>query len=201
MAIVIGASAGGFAALTELFSVFPADFNLPILVVEHLHHEDNGRFSYHLGEITPIPVIEPCDKEQIKSGCIYVAPANYHMLAESDGTIALSIDPKVGWSRPSIDVLFESAAHLWKNKLIAVILTGANADGAKGMKMVKEFGGTMVAQDPTTAESPSMPQYAINMAGITNVLSLQEIGEFLCECSDVAPRIQKTKPVVEGREQ
>lgn len=154
---------------------------MPILIVQHLHSSDAGGYAQHLGRVCPIPVIEPCDKERIEPNHVYVAPANYHMAIEQAGSIALSVDEKINWSRPSIDVLFESAARVWGRGLIAIILSGANFDGAKGMKVVKEFGGFMIAQDPKTAEHPVMPKSAIDAAGITTILSPVAIGRQLLE--------------------
>lgn len=196
-AVAIGASAGGFEAMSEIFSVLRPDFKLPILIVQHLHSTDNGGYAQHLGRVSPLPVIEPCDKERIEPGRVYVAPANYHMAVERDGSIALSVDEKVNWSRPSIDVLFESAARVWSCGLIAIILSGANFDGAKGMLAVNEFGGTAVAQDPATADHPVMPKNAIETAGITKVLTPRQIGEFLLECNGLGSLIvDGTEPLV-----
>ena len=178
-AVVMGASAGGFEAMTEIFSILPSGFRLPILIVQHLHNTDNGRFAEHLSRISSLPVIEPCDKELVKEGCIYTAPANYHMSVERNFSISLSVDEKVNWSRPSIDVLFESAARAWGRRLIAVILSGANFDGSKGMLTIKEFGGFLIAQDPETAEQSAMPKSAIKLAGTETVLSPSEIGKYL----------------------
>lgn len=179
--VVIGCSAGGFMALTGILSAILPDFALPVLVVQHLHPDDNGSFARHLAGTAGLPVIEACDKEQIQPGHIYTAPANYHMLLEQDGTIALTLDEKVNWSRPSIDVLFESAACALGPRLIAVILSGANTDGAAGVCAIKAAGGLVLAQDPATAEFPVMPQAAIGTGAVDEVLPLQEIGQRLAE--------------------
>ena len=175
----MGASAGGFDAISSVLSALPSDFALSVLVVQHLHPSDDGSFAQHLARITPLRVVEPCDKERIDRGCVYAAPANYHMLVERNGTIALSVDEKVNWSRPSIDALFESAAWAWGEATVAVILSGASTDGAKGMCAVKKAGGLNVAQDPASAEYPLMPKAAIDAAGIETVLAPREIGELL----------------------
>ncbi len=181
-AIVIGGSAGGFEALTAILSELPGDFLLPVLVVQHLHPCDDGSFARHLARATRLPVIEPCDKEPIERGRLYAAPANYHMLVERDGsTIALSIDERVNWSRPSIDVLFESGAGAWGEGVIAILLSGANADGAKGMGEVKKAGGMTIAQDPASAQNPVMPQAAIDAGVVDEVLGLEQIGQRLVE--------------------
>jgi len=150
-------------------------------VVQHLHPSDGGSFARHVARLTRLPVTEPCDKEEIKSGRVYVAPANYHMLFEQNGSIALSIDERVNWSRPSIDVLFESAAHAWGDGVIAVILSGANDDGTNGMRLVREAGGRTIAQDPGSAQAKFMPQAAIDAGVVDEVLGPEQIGQRLVE--------------------
>lgn len=172
----MGGSAGGFKAFSAILSALPLDFSLPVLVVQHLFPGDDGLFVRHLASAVKLPVIEPCDKQWIKRGHVYVAPANYHMLVEQNGTIALSVDDKVNWSRPSINVLFESAALAFGERVIAVLLSGANADGANGMRKIKEAGGFTIVQDPATAEYPVMPQAAIDSGAGDEVLSVEEIG-------------------------
>lgn len=179
--VVIGCSAGGFMALTGILSTILPDFALPVLVVQHLHPDDNGSFARHLAATAGLPVIDAYDKVQIRPGHIYTAPANYHMLLEQDGTIALSLDEKVNWSRPSIDVLFESAARAVGAGLIAIILSGANADGAAGVRAIKAAGGLVLAQDPGTAEFPVMPEAAIATGAVDEVLPIREIRQRLAE--------------------
>lgn len=178
-AVVMGGSAGGFEALAVILSALPSDFDLPVFVVQHLHPSDEGSFCRHLALTTRVKVVEPCDKEPIEPGRVYVAPANYHMLVEQNGTIALSVSEKVNWSRPSIDVLFESAARAFGKSVIAVILSGANADGTKGMLGIKEAGGLTIVQDPASADIPVMPQSAIASGGVDEVLGLKAIGQRL----------------------
>lgn len=178
-AIVIGSSAGGLNALLVLFLALPEDLPLPIIVVQHIHPTESGFLAHFYNSKTGLPVKEAIDKEKIQPGHIYFSPANYHLLIEHNETFALSIDPKVNYSRPSIDVLFESAAHVWTNKLIAIILTGANQDGARGMSLIREFGGITLAQDPKSAEYPYMPQAAIDQGGVKHILSLDQIGIFI----------------------
>ncbi|MBN2437458.1 MAG: chemotaxis protein CheB [Deltaproteobacteria bacterium] len=174
-------SAGGGEALTVILSVLPEGFALPVLVVQHLHPGDDGSIARHLARATRLPVVEPCDKEPIEPGRVYAAPANYHMLVERNSTIALPIDERVKWSRPSIDVLFESAVRVWEDGIIAVILSGANDDGTKGMRVVREAGGFTIAQDPSRAYTPFMPQAAIDAGIVDEVLGLEEIGQRLVE--------------------
>jgi two-component system chemotaxis response regulator CheB len=180
-AVVIGGSAGCFEALREILSALPREFTLPVLVVQHLHPSDDGSFARHLVSAMQLQVVEPCDKEPIDRGRVYTAPANYHLLVERDGTIALSVDERVNWSRPSIDVLFESAARVWGAAVIAILLSGANTDGVEGMRAVRAAGGLTIAQDPAVAEYPVMPQAAIDAGAVDEVLRLEKIGKRLIE--------------------
>ncbi len=179
--VVMGGSAGGFKALTVILSALPTDFALPILLVQHLHPSDDGTFARQLKNHVRLPVIDPSDKERIEPGQVYVAPADYHILVERNRTIALSTEEKVHWSRPSIDVLFESAALALGKRIIAVILSGASNDGAAGIQAVKTAGGLTIAQDPATAEYPLMPRAAIDTGAVDEVLTLAEIGRRLVE--------------------
>lgn len=193
-AIVLGGSAGGMEALRTVLGVLPADFSIPILVVNHLHPSDGGLFVEHLGAGLALPVCEVFDKQRIEPAHVYVAPADYHLLVERDGTMALSTDAKVNWARPSVDVLFESAARVWTDALVCVVLSGANNDGAEGARLVKSLGGLAIAQDPATAEQPVMPRAAIDRAGIDIILGPADIGALLL-------RIARTDEFPRGPEQ
>ncbi|MDD2468128.1 MAG: chemotaxis protein CheB [Desulfobulbus sp.] len=180
-AVVIGGSAGGLKAFAAILAALPADYALPVLLVQHLHPSDDGAFARNLASTTHLSVIEAGDKQPIERGHVYVAPANYHMLMERNGTIALSLEERVHWSRPSIDVLFESAALVLKEKLIAVILSGASVDGAAGIQTIKAVGGLTLAQDPSTAEYPLMPQAAIDTGAVDEVLTIAQMSKRLVE--------------------
>lgn len=183
--VVIGGSAGGIEALESIFRQLPGDFAAPILIVEHLHPSEDGALARHLAHLTGLRVLEPNDKTLIAAGHVYTAPANYHLLVERPGSISLSVDDRVNGSRPSIDVLFESAAHAWGAALVTVILSGANADGAKGLKAVMVAGGHTIAQVPQEAASPQMPQAAINTGAVDEVLRADSIAQrlvTLCQC-------------------
>ncbi|MDP8209555.1 MAG: chemotaxis protein CheB [Candidatus Stygibacter australis] len=184
-AIVIGVSAGGMKALIKIFSFLPADFSLPILVTQHLAPSEDSYLANLLNKISQLSVKEAIDKEKIKPGIIYLAPPNYHLLVERKKTISLSIDEKVNYSRPSIDVLFESAANAWGDKLIGIILTGSNSDGTMGMKKIKESGGFTIAEEPSTAEFSVMPKSAIDIGVIDEVLPLEQIGELIIKLSNI----------------
>ena len=180
-AAVIGGSAGGMEALEAILSPLPADYPIPIIVVSHLHKSDAGGFAEHLASKVRIQVVEAVDKQPIEPPAIYTAPADYHLLVERGDTLALSVDRKINWARPSIDVLFESAATTYGERLIAVILSGANDDGALGMLTVKRNGGRCLAMAPESARSPFMPQAAIEIAKIDEVLPPEGILEILRE--------------------
>jgi len=181
LGIVIGGSAGGLEALTVIFSALPDRLKLPILVVQHLHPHDDGLFPQYLAGLTKIPVRECCDKEQLCPGRIYTAPANYHTLLERGNFISLSVDEPLNWSRPSIDILFDSVARCWGEGAVAVLLSGANEDGAAGLLAVKDRGGKTLVQDPQTAISPAMPAAAIARGGAGEIHSAESLGEYLRE--------------------
>jgi two-component system chemotaxis response regulator CheB len=178
--LVIGCSMGGMHALQIIFGALPKDFPVPIAVVQHRYRTSNEGLPAFLRRHTPLQVVDSTDKEWIKSGTVYLAPANYHLLVER-GELSLSVDEAVAYSRPSIDVLFESAADAYGSAVIGVVLTGANADGAKGAARIKNRGGFVIAQDPATAESPAMPQAAIDATRVDRILPLDRIGPFLVE--------------------
>ena len=178
--VVIGCSMGGMHALEVVLKSLPNDFTVPIAIVQHRYRSSNDTLPRFLSDHTTMKVVDAMDKQWIRPGEIYLAPANYHLLIER-GELSLSVDERVAHSRPSVDVLFESAAHAYAASVIAVILTGANSDGALGAKRVKERGGFVVVQDPETAEAPQMPQAAIAAAAVDRILPLDRIGPFLVE--------------------
>ena len=180
-AIAVGGSAGGMEALCAMLASLPADFPIPILVANHLHASDDGRFAAHLAKELPLPVSEARDKQPIEPPHVLLAPADYHLLVEDDKTLSLSVDPRVNWTRPSIDVLFESAARVWADALVCVVLSGSNDDGALGARFVISQGGLAIAQDPSTARFPVMPQAAIDLAEIDLVLPPADIGSLLLD--------------------
>jgi Chemotaxis response regulator containing a CheY-like receiver domain and a methylesterase domain len=183
-ALVIGTSFGGLEALKTIISALPADFKLPILVVLHIGDNNNDSFVQYLNGISKLSVKEAEEKDEIKKGHVYFAPPNYHMMVEDDETISFSADSKVHHSRPSIDVLFESAAWTYKNQLIGVILTGLNQDGAYGLKTIKDYGGTTLVENPENAVASIMPKAAISESDVDFVLELNEISNKLVELSE-----------------
>lgn len=176
--IVIGASKGGLAALKTLLAALPQDFPLPVAIVQHRAPETDSLLRDMLQESCLLPVVEVEDKGKILGGRVYLAPANYHLLVDN-GCFSLSTDAPVSYARPSVDVLFESAVDAFGASVLAVVLTGANRDGAMGTVAVKRHGGIVVVQDPATAEHPAMPEAAIAAAKLKYILPLEEIGPFI----------------------
>jgi two-component system chemotaxis response regulator CheB len=178
-AVAVGVSAGGLEALKRILSRLPKNFNRPLFIVYHIHKTSDDFLVRHLNETSRLRVKQAEDKETIKPAVVYLAPPDYHLLIEWDRTIALSTAERVNYSRPSIDVLFETAADVYGEKLIGIILTGANKDGSDGARKIKAAGGFVVVQDPETAEMDTMPRAAIAAAEPQLILSLEEIAEFL----------------------
>jgi two-component system chemotaxis response regulator CheB len=178
-AIVIGVSSGGLKALKIIFSALPSNFAVPVIVVQHIGPRSENSWIKLLNDSCIIPIKEADEKEKVGTRSIYVAPSNYHLMIEKDKTFSLTIDERVNFARPSIDVLFESAAEAYKEKLIGIILTGANNDGTKGVKRIKECGGIVIIQDPETAESSYMPASAIAAVQPDYIQALDQIGDLI----------------------
>jgi two-component system chemotaxis response regulator CheB len=177
--IVIGCSAGGVEALAELLPALPVTFRPSVFIVLHLPRERPSLLVEIFEKRCARPVREADDKEPIEPGTIYFAPPDYHMLVEKDGQIALSADEPVHFSRPSIDVLFESAADVYGERLLGIILTGGNEDGAAGLQAVHRAGGVTVVQQPDSAKVPLMVVSALQRGPADFVLSLPEIAQLL----------------------
>jgi two-component system, chemotaxis family, protein-glutamate methylesterase/glutaminase len=178
-AIVVGGSAGSFQGITRILSSLPSDFPLPVIMCLHrLKHVREG-FTEALSIKSVKPVIEPHDKESVKKGNFYLAPANYHLSVELGNTFALSTEEMVNNSRPSIDITLESAAYVFKDKLIGILLSGANKDGAMGMKKIKDRGGLTIIQEPAECMIDTMPAAAKSITEIDHTLKIDEIIDFL----------------------
>ncbi len=177
--IVVGVSQGGLEALGILLGALPLEFEKSIIIVQHRAADSDSYLSEHLNLISPLQVKEAQDKEPILPGVAYVAPADYHLLVEKQGTLSLSDDERVNYTRPAIDVLFESAADCYGARLMGVVLTGNNSDGARGLKIIKDLGGTTVIQDPEDAQVPSMPLAAQAITQIDHCLCLVDIAKLL----------------------
>lgn len=177
--IVIGASAGGIAALRRLLPRISPGIRASIVIVSHTGSTDMGNFCDVLSEQSALPVQEAWERVRPEPGMVYVAPSGYHLLFEPDGRFALSVDSKIGFSRPSIDVLFESAAETFGPMLAGIILTGANSDGAAGLARVRECGGLAIVQDPTEAEISTMPLAALERAGADHCIRLPAMADLI----------------------
>jgi two-component system, chemotaxis family, protein-glutamate methylesterase/glutaminase len=180
-AIVIGVSSGGLNAMKIMFSLLPADFSIPIVIVQHIGARSENIWIQLLNDKCNLEIKEADEKEEIEKGKIYIAPSNYHLLIEQDKTFSLTVDERVNYARPSIDVLFETAAEAYQERLIGVVLTGSNNDGSKGIKRIKECGGLTIVQQPDTAESSYMPESAIATIQPDYILPLEEIIKLLIE--------------------
>ena len=176
--VVVGTSLGGLSALKVFLSSLPKGFPLAIVIVQHLGKQTDNDLGTLLQQSSALPIEEPEDKDPIIQGHVYIAPPDYHLLVEY-GSFSLSIDEPVNFARPSIDVLFESAAESYREKAIGVILTGANSDGSHGVAAIKTRGGLVIVQDPVTAEAPAMPESASKATQIDRILPLSEISPFL----------------------
>ncbi len=179
-AIVIGASTGGLKVLETILSRLPNGYFIPIMIVQHRAKEADDYMCRHLEKFCTLTIKEAEDKEVIQPGYVYIAPGDYHLLVEMDKTLSLSMEPSVNYSRPSVDVLFETAAEAYREKLVGVVLTGANQDGSMGLKKIKDFNGLAVVQQPDTAEASRMPLEAIaTVESIDYILTVEEIAMFI----------------------
>ncbi len=179
-AVVIGCSAGGLNALKSLLSALHAGFPGVVLITFHIA-PGRSHMQELLSDHCRLPIHDAEDKLPATPGHVYLSCPDYHLLVEDDRTLSLNIDPKVCNVRPSIDLLFESAAAVYRQRLVGVILTGANQDGAQGLKRVRRMGGHAIVQDPVDAEVSTMPQAAIETAGADDILPLDQIGGRLNE--------------------
>ena len=184
-AVVIGTSAGGLYALSGILEQLPLGYQVPVMVVQHRSKDQRDLLEEVMQSKCKIKIKQADEKESIQSGFVYIAPPDYHLLIENDKTFSLSSDEQVRFSRPSIDVLFETAAIVFKDTLIAIILTGANNDGSAGIVAVKKYGGLTIAQDPAEAQFPFMPKAAIETKGVDYIWTLSEIQNFLLQTGSV----------------
>lgn len=177
--VVIGGSAGSNEVLNEIYNMLNEEFSLPMIICQHVHPNSNtssrGLFAFG----TTFQIKEAEDKEKILSRFTYLAPPNYHLLVERDYSLALNIDNPECFSRPSINVLFETAAKAFGKNLIGVLLSGSNDDGARGLKSIKNYCGITIVQDPATAVYAEMPERAIRFFKPDFILNPKKIAEFL----------------------
>jgi len=180
--VAVGTSWGGLSALTKLLGALPADFGIPVVVVQHRSKDSERLLGQLLQDATELRVCEIEDKDPLTPGTVHLAPANYHVLIES-GYASLTIEEPVRFSRPSIDVTFTSAADTYRSAAIGVVLTGANEDGARGLAHIVQRGGRALVQDPKTAEIPIMPQAAVRAVPTGEILPLDALAPRLIELS------------------
>ena len=183
-AVVIGTSAGGLHAVLAILEDFPADYPIPIIIVQHRSKDQRDLLEEVLQSKCKIRIKQSDEKEEIQNGFVYIAPPDYHLLVESDETFSLSADEPVRFSRPSIDVLFETAAIVFKDALIGIVLTGASNDGSAGVIAIKKSGGLTIAQNPAEAQFAFMPKSSIETKKIDHVFTLNEIRNFLLKIHD-----------------
>ena len=185
-AIVIGASAGGVEALLTLLGPLRKGFGLPIMVVLHLPETGRSQLAEVFARRVSLPVLEARDKTRVEAGTLYFAGPGYHLSVEQDRSFSLSLEDRVHYSRPAIDYLFESAADAYGPALAAVLLTGANRDGARGLAQVKQRGGLTIVQDPAEAQVATMPLAALDIVAPDHILPLSGIGRLLVELERIA---------------
>jgi two-component system chemotaxis response regulator CheB len=180
-AVVIGGSAGSFQGIVKILAQLPPNFPVPIIMALHrLKHVRNG-FVEALSLKSVAQVVEPCDKEPIKKGSVYLAPSNYHLSVELGNYFALSTEEMVNNSRPAIDITLGTAAYVYRDKLIGILLSGANRDGGQGMKFIKDKGGVTIVQEPDECMIDAMPRAAMALTRVDHVMRVDQIVDFLKE--------------------
>jgi len=177
--VAVASSAGGLAALTSLLSGLPASFPAPVLLVQHLDPRHKSLLADMLSRCTDLPVKMAEDGDRLTGGSVFIAPPNYHLLVDPGGTLSLTQSELIHFLRPSADILFESVANSFPGRAIAVVLSGTGSDGAKGVKAIKNSGGTVIAQDEDTSEFFGMPSAAIATGSVDIVLPLALIAPAL----------------------
>lgn len=182
-AVVIGGSAGSFQGIVKILSALPNDFPLPVIMALHrLKHVRHG-FVEALSLKSTLPVVEPDDKEPVRKSTVYLAPANYHLSIELGNYFSLSTEEMMNSSRPAIDITLSSAAYAYRNKLVGILLSGANRDGGLGMKNICDKGGVTIVQEPAECMIETMPKAALALTPIDHVLKIEGIITFLNELS------------------
>lgn len=180
-AVVIGTSAGGMQALKTILPALPASFSLPVIIVQHVNERSDNFIVDYLNGLCALHVKEAEEKESAVAGTAYFAAPGYHLLLERDRSFSFSVDPRVNYTCPSIDVLFESAAEAIGENLIGIVLTGGNADGAQGLKKIKHCGGLAIVQNPLSAQAATMPQAALDAVAVDYVAEVEQIAPLLLD--------------------
>jgi two-component system, chemotaxis family, protein-glutamate methylesterase/glutaminase len=191
--IVIGGSAGALDALAQILPALPAVYPIPIALVLHVRPDRHSHLAEVLAHKCALCVREAEDKELLAANTLYLAPPDYHLLLERQHSFSLSVDELVNFSRPAIDVLFESAADAYGASTLGLLLTGANEDGARGLAHIKRAGGLTLVQSPETAAVPTMPQAAMRLLDVDHVLPLAEIGPFLARLRELGPTVTESE--------
>ncbi|HJQ10790.1 MAG TPA: chemotaxis protein CheB [Gemmatimonadaceae bacterium] len=192
--VAIGTSWGGLMAMSKLLGALPSDFAIPIVIVQHRSKDSDRLLSQLLQDATQLAVCEIEDKDALEPGKVHVAPANYHVLIEK-GYFSLTVEEPVRYSRPSIDVMFTSAADTYGKEAIGVVLTGANEDGSRGLAHIVKRGGKALIQAPKSAEIPIMPEASLRAVPTAEVLPLPQLGNRLIELSHETAEALATRKV------
>lgn len=177
--VVIGASFGGIDAVSKILGKMDRKFDIPVVIVMHQAKNINSDLIYVFKNKALAEIKEPLDKEKINKCRVYLAPADYHLLIEKDRTFSYSYSERINFARPSIDLLFETAAETYGENLVSVLLTGANSDGSNGILKTSLYGGLTIVQNPDEAEARSMPESAMKICKVDHVLTLNQISEKL----------------------
>ncbi|QXU41260.1 chemotaxis protein CheB [Pedobacter sp. D749] len=183
-ALIIGGSAGSLDVLLEIFPALRNDIRFPIILVVHRKASNESLLTDLLKSRTTLAVGEAEEKEFLIPGKVFIAPADYHMLIEEDRSISLDYSEKINYSRPSIDVTFQSAAEVFKEKLVCILLSGSNADGVEGLKSVNNYGGSVVIQNPNSAIMPYMPQQAVINVKPHVILDSHDMADYINKLND-----------------
>jgi two-component system chemotaxis response regulator CheB len=177
--LIIGGSAGSFDVILKTLPYLRTDLPFPVIIVLHRKNVSESNLADLFNSKTRLAVKEAEEKEPLSAGDVYIAPADYHLLIEKDKTLSLDFSEKVNYSRPSIDVTFETAAEVYGSKLVCVLLSGASSDGTEGLKTVKRYGGTVIVQNPQTAKVAYMPEQAIAEVEVDRIVEENDIGKLI----------------------
>ncbi len=177
--VVIGGSAGSLHILLHILTKLKPELRVAVVIILHRKNDSESSLSQLMAMRTELPLKEADDKEPITPGTIYLAPANYHLLIEQDGHFSLDASEKINFSRPSIDVTFQTAADGYHSGVTGILLSGANADGVEGLRLIQKLGGTITVQDPLTAQVPFMPQAALDELTVDHIFNTEQIADYI----------------------
>lgn len=177
--VVIGGSAGSLHVLLVILAKLKPSLQIPVVIILHRKNDSESSLSQLMALRTGLPVKEADDKEYVRPGTIYLAPANYHLLLEQDFNFSLDASEKINFSRPSIDVTFQTGAEAYTNGTTGILLSGANADGVEGLRLIQKMGGIIIVQDPASAQVPFMPQAALDQLTVDHVFNTDQIAEYI----------------------